>query len=41
MTIRSAQANMILTELHGECLMHFNAIFITEVSGFYLCKPNF
>jgi len=26
---------MILTELHGECMMHFSAIFIPEVDGFY------
>ena len=25
----------ILTKLHGECMMHFSAIFITEVDGFY------
>jgi hypothetical protein len=26
---------MILTELHGECMMHCSAIFITKVDGFY------
>ena len=25
----------ILTELHGECMMHFSAIFITKVDSFY------
>ena len=31
----SRLAPTILTELHGECMMHFSAIFITEVDGFY------
>ena len=26
---------MILTELHGECMMHFSAMFITKVDNFY------
>ena len=34
-TIGSQLALTILTELHGECMMHFSAIFITEVDGFY------
>ena len=34
-TIGSGLACRILTELHGECMMHFSAIFITEVDGFY------
>jgi hypothetical protein len=34
-TIGSGLARTILTELHGECMMHFSAIFITEVDGFY------
>jgi len=34
-TIGSGLARTILTELHGECMMHFSAIHITEVDGFY------
>jgi hypothetical protein len=34
-SIGSRLALTILTELHGECMMHFSAIFITEVVGFY------
>ena len=34
-TISSRLARTILTELHGECMMHFSDIFITEVDGFY------
>ena len=34
-TIGSQLARTVLTELHGECMMHFSAIFITEVDGFY------
>ena len=36
MTIGSPQAKTVLMEFHGESLMHFNAIFITKVSGFCL-----
>jgi len=34
-SVGSRLALTILTELHGECMMHFSAIFITEVDGFY------
>jgi hypothetical protein len=34
-SIGSRLALTILTELHGECMMHVSAIFITEVDGFY------
>ena len=34
-SIGSRLALTILTELHGECMMHFSAIFVTEVDGFY------
>ena len=35
MTIGSRLATTILTELHGEFVVHFSAIFITEIDGFY------
>ena len=33
-SIRSCLALTILAELHGECMMHFGAIFITKVDNF-------
>jgi hypothetical protein len=36
MTLGSPLAKTVMMELHGEFLMHFNAVFITEVSSFYL-----
>jgi hypothetical protein len=34
-SIGSRLALTILMEIHGGCMMHFSAIFITEVDGFY------
>ncbi len=36
MTLGLPLAKTVMMELHGEFLMHFNAIFITKVSSFYL-----
>jgi hypothetical protein len=36
MTLGSGTARAVMTELHGEFLMHFRAIFLTEVSNYYL-----
>ena len=35
-TRTTAQTSAVMTELHGEFLMHFRAIFQTEVSNYYL-----
>jgi hypothetical protein len=36
MTLGSPLAKTVMMELHGKFLMHFNAVFITKVSSFYL-----
>lgn len=36
MMLGSGTARAVMTELHGEFLMHFRAIFLTEVSNYYL-----
>ena len=36
MTLGSGTARAVMTELHGEFLMHFRAIFQTEVLNYYL-----
>jgi hypothetical protein len=36
MTLGSPLAKTVMMELHGEFLMHFNAVFITKVLSFYL-----
>ncbi len=35
MSIGLRLVTMVLTELHGEFVMHFSAIFITKIDGFY------
>jgi hypothetical protein len=36
LSLGSPLAKLVMMKLHGEFLMHFQAIFITEVSGYYL-----
>jgi hypothetical protein len=36
MTLGSGTARVVMTELHGDFLMHSRAIFLTEVSNYYL-----